>query len=339
MKVLVTGATGFVGSHSVRALLAAGHDVRMLVRSARRIAPALDPLGVEAPEHVIGDVTEPESVRRALAGCDAVLHAASVYSLDARAAVQMRRDNLRGTELVLRTAHELELDPIVHVSSHAALLPSAGPLTPNSDLGDPKGAYSQSKSETERIARGLQDAGAPVTIVYPGMVWGPHDPHLGESASLARDIVRNRAPVSVAGGVPVVDVRDLAAVHGAVMEPGRGPRRYLATGEFLSLAGVLDAVRGATGRRLPAAQAPARLALAAAAGADVMQRVLPFRLPLGFQATWIAVNAVSGDDTATREELGVSFRPASEAIADTVRWLHEAGHITARRAGRAATRS
>jgi dihydroflavonol-4-reductase len=201
---------------------------------------------------------------------------------------------LRGAELVLRTAHELELDPIVHVSSHAALLPSAGPLTPNSEIGDPKGAYAQSKSETERIARGLQDAGGPVTIVYPGMVWGPDDPHVGESASLARDILRNRAPVSVAGGVPVVDVRDLAA---------RGPRRYLATGEFLSLAGVPDAVRAATGRLLPAAQAPARLALAAAAGADVMQRVLPFRLPLGFQATWIAVNAVSGDDTAAREEL------------------------------------
>jgi dihydroflavonol-4-reductase len=337
MRVLVTGATGFVGSHSVRALLAAGHDVRLLVRSPERIAPALDPLGVEAPEHVVGDVTDPQSVRRALAGCEAVLHAASVYTLDARAAARMRRDNVRGTELVLSTAHELGLDPIVHVSSYVALLPSVGPLGPSSQIGEPRGAYQQSKADSERIARRLQDAGAPVTIVHPGMVWGPHDPHQGESASLARAILSHRAPVGVAGGMPIADVRDVAAVHAAVIRPARGPRRYLATGEFLTFAEIVAALRAATGKRLPAIMAPARVALAAAAGADAIQRVLPFRLPIGFQGTWIAVNASPGDVTATRDELGVTFRPGAEAIADTVRWLHDAGHISARQAGRAAS--
>ena len=187
MKVLVTGGTGFVGSHSVRALLDAGHEVRMLVRAPERIARALDPLGVQAPEHAVGDVTDAETVRRALEGCDAVQHAANVFSFDVRDVARMQQDNRRGTEVVLTTAQELGLDPIVHESSFVALLPSDGPLRPNSPLGEPNVPYARFKVETERIAQDLQQAGAPVVITRPGMVWGPNDPQLGETAILARE--------------------------------------------------------------------------------------------------------------------------------------------------------
>jgi nucleoside-diphosphate-sugar epimerase len=337
VKVLVTGGTGFVGCHSVQALLDAGHDVRMLVRAPDRIAPALDPLGVRPPEHVVGDVTDAEAVRRGLDGCDAVLHAANVFSLDVREATRMQRDNRRGTEVVLTTAQELGLDPIVHVSSFVALLPSEGSLGPDSPLGDPDAPYARSKVESERVAQDLQAAGAPVVITRPGMVWGPHDPHLGETAILARDILRGRVPTLVPGGVPVVDVRDVAAVHAAVMEPGRGPRRYLAMGEYVPVPRLFALLRAATGRRLPAAPAaPARVMLAGGAAADAAQRILPFRLPLHREGPWTMINSRPGDDSRTREELGVTFRPPSEAIADTVRWLHETGHISARQAGRAA---
>ncbi len=122
MQVLVTGGTGYVGSHTVRALVDAGHEVRLLVRSAERMRRALEPLGVPPPPHVVGDVTDPVTVRRALDGCDAVVHAANVYALDARRAQEMASVNPSSTELVLGTAHELGLDPIVHVSSYVALL-------------------------------------------------------------------------------------------------------------------------------------------------------------------------------------------------------------------------
>jgi nucleoside-diphosphate-sugar epimerase len=339
VKVLVTGGTGFVGSHSVRALLDAGHEVRMLVRAPERIARALDPLGVEPPEHAVGDVTDAEAVRRALDGCDAVLHAANVYSFDVRDVRRMQQDNRRGTEIVLTSAQQLGLDPIVHVSSYVALLPSAGPLRADSPLGQPKVPYARSKVETERIARDLQQAGAPVVITRPGMVWGPHDPHLGETASLARDILRGRVSIRIPGGVPVVDVRDVAAVHSAVIEAGRGPRSYLAMGEFVQFARLFELMRATTGRRLPAAPAPpARVLLAGGAVATAVQRVLPFRLPLNREGPWIVINAQPGDDSGTRDELGVTFRPPAEAIAATVRWLYEAGHISARQAGRAAGR-
>jgi nucleoside-diphosphate-sugar epimerase len=337
VKVLVTGGTGFVGSHSVQALVAAGHDVRMLVRAPERIAGALEPLGVTAPEHALGDMTDVDAVRRALDGCDAVLHAASVFSFDARAVPRVQRENRRGTEVVLGAAHELGLDPIVHVSSFVALLPAEGPLRPESPLGEPDVPYARSKVEAERIARELQQTGAPVVIVRPGAVWGPNDPNFGESATLARDILRGSVRTRVAGGLPTVDVRDVATVHAALMAPGRGPRSYLATGEFVPFAGFFDLMRAATGRRLRTLPAlPARAMLATGAVASAVQRKLPFRLPVHHEALWTLANARPGDDLRTREELGVAFRPPSEAVADTVRWLYRAGHVSARQAGRAA---
>lgn len=337
MKVLVTGGTGFVGAHSVKALLDSGHTVRMLVRSPDRIGAALGPLGTQAPEHVVGDVTDADSARRALEGCDAVLHAASVYTFDARRAASMRRDNMASVRIVLGTAHELGLDPIVHVSSFAALLPAQAPLTPDSPVGEPKGAYNISKAETEQVARDMQDAGAPVVITLPGMVWGPHDPNVGESAIFARDVLRGLLPFRLGGGPNVVDVRDVAAMHAAVMEPGRGPRRYLATGENVPFARIYGLLRGITGRRLPAVRVPTAVGLASGLAADAAQRVVPFRMPINSGGAWLGSHAVAGDDRVTREELGVAFRAAPEAIADTVRWLHEAGHISARQAGRAAS--
>jgi dihydroflavonol-4-reductase len=169
MRVLVTGGTGFVGSHSVAALVSRGHQVRLLVRSRDRVAHSLSPLGVADVESVGGDVTAPQSVEEAMAGCGAVLHAAAVYSLDRRAAPRVRETNVRAAEIVLGAAVRMGLDPVVHVSSYVALLPPEKPgavLTTDSPVTRPGGAYCRSKAESEQIARRYQDQGAPVVIVY-----------------------------------------------------------------------------------------------------------------------------------------------------------------------------
>ena len=128
-------------------------------------------------------------------------------------------------------------------------------------------------------------------------------------------------------------------MHAAVIEAGRGPRSYLATGEFVPFARLFELMRATTGRRLPAAPAaPARVLLAGGAVANAVQRVLPFRLPVHHEGPWTVINGRPGDDSVTREELSVTFRPPAEAIGDTVRWLYEAGHISARQAGRAVGR-
>jgi nucleoside-diphosphate-sugar epimerase len=336
VRILVTGATGFLGCHTVAALRGAGHDVRALARSRGRVGPALEPLGLEpgAVEVVVGDVTDRASVRAAVAGCDAVVHAASVYSLDPRRAGEIARVNAPGTEIVLRSAAEAGLDPVVHVSSFGALLPRTGdgPLRPDSSVGTSRHPYTGSKAASEAVARALQDEGAPVSITYPGMVWGPHDPHLGETSRLARELLAGRLPALPPGVVPVSDVRDVAAVHAALAEPGRGPRRHVAAGENVPVAEIARTAARLTGRRLPALVLPARAAAAAAALGDRLSRLGVGLLPAR-EAVWVASQDGSADAATTVRDLGVSFRPAAESIRDTIRWLHAAGHLSARRAG------
>ena len=171
MRVLVTGATGFVGSHTVGALVERGHDVRLFVRAPERVPIALETLGVSGRPYTVGDVTDPATVEAAMAGCDAVVHCGSAFSLNIRDGDTVRRTNVVGTEIVIDTAHRLGLDPIVHVSSFSALLPPNGRvLTTQSPVGNPRGAYFRSKADSDRIARRYQEAGAPVVITYPGTV-------------------------------------------------------------------------------------------------------------------------------------------------------------------------
>jgi dihydroflavonol-4-reductase len=328
MRVLVTGGTGFVGSHSVAALVSQGHQVRLLVRSRDRVASSLSPLAVEGVESVQGDVTTPQSVAEAMAGCDAVLHAAAVYSVDPRAAARIRATNVRATEIVLGTAVRMGLDPVVHVSSYVALLPPAprgAVLTPDSPVPRPRGDYCRSKAESDQVARRHQEQGAPVVIVYPGGVIGPDDPYLGDSNRAIAAFAKSGA--AIRGGGPFVDVRDVAAVHAAVMEPGRGARRYMITGHYVAMPDLIAAVQEITGRRSRIVTMPASLALAAGRTADLMQRLMPGRLPFSYEAVWISALQPRCDDSRTASELGITPRDLRVTLADTLRWLADQGHL------------
>ena len=310
----------------------------MLVRSPDRIAPAIEPLGVDADiDHVVGDVTDPVSVSAALADCDAVLHAAAVYNLDARSYRETARTNVAGAETVLRAAVERGCDPVVHVSSTAALLRRRATVTPDSPLADARTVYIRSKADSEAVARRFQDDGAPVVIVQPGAVLGPHDPHLSDQMRRLRDILRGLYPMWPSGGYHQVDVRDVASVHAAVMEPGRGPRRYLVPGRFLDGNTMFATIRGITGRRLPNIILPPWISLPVTRIATQMQRITPFHIPLEYEGALISAYATRYDDSRTREETGVQPRPLDETYADAIRWLHQRGWISARQAGRAAT--
>jgi nucleoside-diphosphate-sugar epimerase len=338
MLVLVTGGTGYVGSHAIAALVAAGHHVRVLARSQERVAAALGPLGIDGVESAIGDVTDAGAVERAVEGCDAVLHAASVFSMDARKADEMRAVNVRGTDLVLGTAQRFGLDPIVHVSSELALLPPAegAVLTASSPVGQPPWPYSRSKADSELVAREYQARGAPVVSVMPAAVWGPHDPHMGEGATLAANVLKKRYPIVMRGGMHIADVRDVAAVLAAVMDPGRGPRSYLVAGQYISLPDLIRALADQKGRRIPFVVFPRWFLAAFGRAADVAQRRLNTRLPWQGEGIWVMNCVAHCDDARTRDELGLQLRPLSDTFADTVRWLLEAGHVTPRQAGRLA---
>jgi nucleoside-diphosphate-sugar epimerase len=336
MLVLVTGGTGYVGSHAIAALAGAGHRVRVLARSPERVPAALAPLGVDEVETVTGDVTDSAAVERALEGCDAVLHAASVFSMDTRRAEEMRTVNVRGTEIVLGSAYRYGLDPIVFVSSELALLPPAdgAVLTAESPVGQPGWPYCRSKADSELVARKYQAQGAPVVSVMPAAVWGPHDPHLGEGVTLATNVLRNRYPIVMDGGMHIADVRDLAAVLAAVIEPGRGPRRYLVTGHYISLPDLIRTLGELSGRRIRYVVFPRWFLDAFGRAADVAQRRLKMRLPWRGEGIWVMNCAARCDDFKTRSEFGLEPRPLRETIGDTIRWLVEVGQLSPAESGR-----
>ena len=168
----------------------------------------------------------------------------------------------------------------MHVSSYVALLPPDPPgavLTPDSPVTRPSGPYCRSKAESEQVARRYQEQGAPVVIVYPGGVIGPHDPYLGDSNRAVVEFAKSG--MAMRGGGPIVDVRDVAAVHGAVMEPGLGPRRFMITGHYVAMPDYMAMLHQITGRRGRIVTTPAGLALAVGRVADLMQRLMPSRLP------------------------------------------------------------
>jgi dihydroflavonol-4-reductase len=202
-----------------------------------------------------------------------------------------------------------------------ALLPVGGPLGPDSPLGRPPGAYALSKARSEKVARALQAEGAPVTITYPGMVWGPQDPASGESTSLARNILAGRIPLGGPGAVPIVDVRDLASIHAAALRPGLGSRRYVAVSELVPIVKLMRIVAEAGGRRPPRGTMPVWLTLRMARTMDALQRVIPARLPLDYQSAWTSIHGPSCDASATVRELGIEFRAAAETLRETVGWL------------------
>ncbi len=330
MRVAVTGGTGFVGSHTAAALLADGHDVRILARRAHGVAPALEPLGVDpnTVEVVLADMTDRPAIQEGLSGCDAVVHAASVYSFDPSRAEEMARTNELGVRNVLESAIEAGLDPIVHVSSTLALIHDgdAGQvLTEDTAPGNSPFPYSGSKARQEAYARSLQAQGHPVVTTNPGGVWGPDDPHDGESQQLARACMTNQmAMLPAASTIAMVDVRDVARAHAALMEPGRGPRRYVLAPYCPSLPEIRRAVTTAAGRPRRTTTVPAAMVTVVGRLGGILEERFGIDIGTNPEGVWVSLQRACGDSSAAERDLGITWRSFEECIGDTVDWmLHE----------------
>ena len=336
MKVLVTGGTGFVGGHITAAVQRSGHDVRLLARRPEQVPATLGPLGVQVDDVVAGDVLDEAAVDRALKGCDAVVHAAAIFAFDTRRGDEMQKTNARAAELVLGRAVAEGLDPVVHISSTVALTRFGG-SGPDLPLGDITSPYCRSKIDSEVVARGLQDAEAPVACVYPGSVWGPHDPYLGVTSEYVLWILRGMFPLWPKSSIHAVDVRTVAATVVALLEPGNGPRRFVVPGVPLGARTLYRTLRQVTGRRLPYVAMPDALALSVCRATSALQRPLPRRwhYPADIEAVEVAVRETRFDDTPARTELGVQPLPLEQTLRDMTCWLVESGRLPAKYAGRA----
>ncbi|MGV9864623.1 NAD-dependent epimerase/dehydratase family protein [Rhodococcus koreensis] len=321
MKIAVTGGTGYVGAHTTLALLADGHEVRLLVLPTETPDALLTAAGADAAriEPVVGDIRDAETVTRLLDGCDALFHAAGVVGTDDRREQLMWEINTQATAAILTRAAFLGLDPIVHVASFSALFPSPDAVIgPDSPTASGRSAYGRTKAAADRIARALQDAGAPVVITYPTSVVGPG---VGTTKGVTEQgwgaIVGGGVAPRFDGGMQMIDVRDVAAVHAAAMHPGRGPRRYVCGGELVEFNQLIDVLEHSSGRRIR------RIPLSGSAFrtigriADVIGRLTPLSPGLGYEAAWLLTSATPTDDSRTRDDFGLTWRPARAALAAT----------------------
>jgi nucleoside-diphosphate-sugar epimerase len=335
VRVLVTGATGFVGSFAVPALLAAGHEVVALVRDPAKARRVLGARGVaEGDVEVrVGDILDVASVTDALEGCTGALHAAAAIGVTSGGQVSVYDQNVTGTCNVVGQAVERGCDPVLHISTTAVFVPPDGPvITTGSRLASPRNEYGRSKVQAEREVRVLQEQGAPVTIVYPGGVLGPDQPHLDATLEGIAGARRTGWPMAP-GGVALVDVRDLAAVLAAAVVPGAGPRKLLVGGHFLTwpeLGEVTDAILGVRARRVPF---PKPLLYATSSLLDLLRRVVTVRYPLTRDAAEIMVTMVPTDDAPSLEAVGVTLRPVEDTLRDSLRWLVAEGHLSGKAAG------
>jgi dihydroflavonol-4-reductase len=327
MRVLVTGGTGFVGSHTVAALERQGHEVRVLVRNPRRVQQALGPHGVE-PEVAFGDVTNAASVVAALDGCEAVVHAAGEVGVEGGKG-PTSTTNLEGVRTVIGAALEMGADPIVYTSTVTVHLPSADAvITLETPLAEPLSNYGASKRDAELLVRDWQQQGAPITTFVMGGVYGPTSPHLDGSFGALLAALETFMLVPP-GGMGVIDVRDLAAMVTRALEPGRGPRRYLAGGRFVTWAEWTDVLGRAAGVDVGHQEVTAPEMIELGRQCDALRARGKASVPLSAEAAVIMTSGVPTDDSATLSDLGVAYRPLVETFADTVDYLRSIGRLAA----------
>jgi len=326
MKVVVTGGTGFVGSHTVGALVRQGHEVRVLARRPEMVARVLAPLGVTA-EAVRGDVTDPESVAAAFDGCDAVIHAAARIGVSTGTG-QVDDVNVEGTRAVLTQAVRLDMDPIVYTSTISMYLPSQLPvITPQSPMAKPLSRYAASKHKAELVVREFQADGHPVTSFAVGGVYGPHSPNLDSSFAGVLGALRSMMLVPP-GGTTVVDVRDTAELLARATQPGRGPRRYLAGGRYVTWSEWVDLLGTAAQTVVARQDVTADEMVALGREFDEQRRQgVQVDIPLTEEAAIVMTSCPPTDDSVTLSELDLDYRPTVETFRDTVGYLRAEGHL------------
>jgi dihydroflavonol-4-reductase len=256
MKVFLTGATGFVGHHVAKALSAEGANLRLLVRKTSNLKNLE---GIRAETH-LGDLLEPDSLRPALEGCDAVMHVAADYRLWIRDPKAMYRANVEGTRELLRMAREAGVPRVVYTSSVATMHFRRDGLVVNEDtpvsLADMVGHYKRSKFLAEREAIKAAEGGQQVMILNPTTPIGPNDAKPTPTGRIFVDFLNGKFPAYVDTGLNLVDVAEVARTHVAALTAGKPGKRYILGGENLTLKQILDKMSAITGIPSPTMRIP-----------------------------------------------------------------------------------
>ncbi len=347
MKVFVTGATGFVGSHVARVLEEQGAELRLLVRATS------DPRNIRElkAERVTGDLRDPASLEKVMTGCDAVFHVAADYRLWVTDPEQMYRANVDGTRALLQAARNSRVRRVVYTSSVATVgfgngsknhrpVPAKDavtrtghpqPLGADEDapvsLTDMIGHYKRSKFMAEEIAIKAGQSGMDVVVVNPSTPVGEQDIKPTPTGRIVVDFLKRKFPAYVDTGLNLVDVRTCALGHIAALERGRSGQRYILGGENLTLKEILDKLAAITGLPSPKIRLPYAVAVASGVVDTFFTGLLLRKEPrVTLDAVRMGRKKMFVTSAKAERELGWKAGSVDEALRRAVDWFRANGY-------------
>ena len=327
MLAFVTGATGFVGSHVARVLAEQGADLRLLVRASsdlRNIASL-------KAEHAVGDLRDPVSIEKAMAGCEVVFHVAADYRLWVLDPEEMYRANVYGTQAILDAARKNAVRWVVYTSSVATMgFSSNGHLADESSpvsLENMIGPYKRSKFMAEQVAIEAGRGGMDVVVVNPSTPVGERDIKPTPTGRIVVDFLKKKFPAYVDTGLNLVDVAECARGHLAALEKGRSGERYILGGENLTLKQILDKLATITGLPSPRIRVPYVMALATGVVDEMVTgRILGREPRATIDAVRMGRKKMFVSSAKAERELGWKQVPVDRALRRAVEWFQANGY-------------
>jgi dihydroflavonol-4-reductase len=328
MQAFVTGATGFLGSHVARVLCEQGAKLRLLVRATSNLKNLH---GLPA-ETVTGDLRDPASLEKAMAGCDTVFHVAADYRLWVRDPQEMYRSNVEGTRALLQAARENSVRRLVYTSSVATIgFKTNGSLADEDSpvsMSDMIGHYKRSKFMAEQVALEAGRSGMHVVIVNPTTPVGEGDVKPTPTGRILLDFLKRKFPAYVETGLNLVDVRECARGHLAALERGQPGHRYILGGENLTLKQILDKLRDITGLPSPRIRLPYIFAFATGViDETITGRMLNKEPRATIDAVRMGKKMMFATSAKAERELGWKIVPVNDALRRAVEWFRANAYV------------
>ena len=323
MKLLITGATGFVGSWFTQYLLDLGHDVRIMTRSGD--SPSIK--NSQNLQVVAGDVCNGESLRSAFSGVDTVFHFAGVVGYSRAMRQQMHKTNVEGTKNVLDACAKSNVRRLVHMSSVVAVGASFDgktPLNENSEfnLSHLNLGYFETKLAAEKLVLdSVKNENLDAVIVNPSTIYGPGDAKKGSRKTQVK-VARGEFPFYTSGGVNVIHIEDLVKCVYQAWKVGRKGERYILSGENITIHSLFEIIAKSAGVPPPRIHLPNTAVLALGKVGDLLEK-LNLKGPVNTENAWASILFHWFDNTKARNELSLKPRPAREAIEESVSWMKE----------------
>jgi dihydroflavonol-4-reductase len=327
MTIFITGATGFVGHHVAKALASEGADLRLLTRKSSNLRNLEGIPG----ETVVGDLLEPESLKSAIAGCDAVMHVAADYRLWIRDPASMYRANVDGTRELLRLAREAGVPRVVYTSSVATMHFRTDGLVINEDtpvsLADMVGHYKRSKFLAEQEAIKAAQSGQKVIILNPTTPIGPFDTKPTPTGRIFVDFLNGKFPAYMDTGLNLVDVAEVARTHVAALEVGKPGNRYILGGENLTLKQILDKMSAITGIPSPKTRIPFAVAATYAFFEEWITGRIRGKEPRAtLEEVRMGRKKMFASSMHAQQELGFRIVPVYPAMRAAIEWFRANGY-------------